>query len=130
MKELIGKTITALRVNEDQSILAFGHHDGTYTSYETCGDCCSQTWFADITGVPALLGAIVIGVEHMCLPGVEDGRTRQEHDKFYGVKLHTTKGVVDIVYRNSSNGYYGGDILVWPGPPPEGMTSITDDWSA
>ena len=78
MNELIGKTITALRVNEDQSILAFGHHDGTYTAYETCGDCCSETWFADITGVPALLGAIVIGVECMCLPGVEDGRTRQE----------------------------------------------------
>ncbi len=130
MKELIGKTITALRVDAYQSILAFGHHDGTYTAYETYGDCCSEAWFAGITGVSALLGAIVIGVECVLIPEAADDRTRREYDNFYGVKLHTTKGVVDIVCRNSSSKYCGGDILVWPGPLPEGMTSITDDWSA
>ena len=130
MNELIGKTVTGLRVNEDQSILAFDHQDGTSTIYVTYGDCCSETWFADITGVAALLGGKVLEVESVDVPTVADNRTRQEEDSFYGVKLRTNKGMADIVYRNSSNGYYGGDIGLHSGVLPEGMASITDDWQA
>jgi len=130
MNELIGKTVTGLRVNEDQSVLAFDHPDGTSTAYVTDGDCCSETWFADITGVPALLGGKVLEVENVDLPSVDDGRTRQEEDQFYGVKLRTDKGMVDIVYRNSSNGYYGGGIGPHKGALPDGMTQIVDDWRA
>ena len=130
MKELIGKTITALRVNEDQSILAFDHPDGTSTSYQTDGDCCSETWFADITGVAALIGATVAEAIEVEMEAVDDGRTRQEEDCFYGVKLRTDKGMADIVYRNSSNGYYGGEIHLCQQTLPENMTSITDDWRA
>lgn len=130
MKELIGKTVSGLRVNDDQSVLTFNHPDGTNTSYDTYGDCCSETWFADITGVLALLGGKVIGVEDVRMESVDDGRTRQDEDKFYGVKLKTDKGFVDIVYRNSSNGYYGGSIELLRRELPEGMTAITDDWQA
>jgi len=130
MIELIGKTVTGLRVNEDQSVLAFDHPDGTSTSYVTDGDCCSETWFADITGVAALLGGKVLEVESVDLLTVDDKRTRQNEDQFYGVKLRTNQGMADIVYRNSSNGYYGGDIGLHSGALPEGMTAITDDWQA
>lgn len=130
MNELVGKTVIGLRVNEDQSILAFDHSDGTSTSYEAYGDCCSETWFADITGVEALLGGKVLEVENVDLPAVADGRTRQEEDQFYGVKLRTDKGLVDIVYRNSSNGYYGGSIDLLNRELPENMKPITDDWQA
>lgn len=130
MEDLIGKTVTGLRVNEDQSILAFTHPDGTSTSYVTDGDCCSETWFADITGVAALLGGEVLEVESVGMPEAEDKRTRQEYDKQYGVKLRTDKGRADIVYRNSSNGYYGGSIQLHSGALPDSMTAITDDWQA
>jgi hypothetical protein len=130
MKELIGKTVTGLRVNKEQSVLVFDHPDGDTTSYVTYGDCCSETWFADIVGVAALLGSLVLGAEYVELPNVDDGRTRQDCDQFYGVKLRTSKGYVDIVYRNSSNGYYGGDIELHEGTLPEGMVAITDDWQA
>lgn len=130
MKELIGKTVTGLRVNEDQSILTFDHPDGSSTSYETNADCCSETWFADITGVSVLLGSQVTEAEYLALPVIDDGRNRQEYDKFYGVKLKTTKGFVDIVYRNSSNGYYGGSIDPYKEELPENMTNIIDDWIA
>lgn len=130
MKELIGKTITALRVNEYQSILAFDHPDGTSTAYQTYGDCCSETWFADITGVAALIGGTVAEAYCVEMEAVDDGRTRQGYDEFYGVKLRTDKGLADIVYRNSSNGYYGGDIHLHQQPLPENMASITDDWRA
>ena len=130
MKELIGKTITALRVNEDQSILAFDHQDGSSTSYQTDGDCCSETWFADITGISALIGGTVAEVAEVEMQSIDDGRTRQDEDEFYGVKLRTDKGIADIVYRNSSNGYYGGSIHLYQHTLPENMTSITDDWRA
>jgi hypothetical protein len=130
MNELIGKTVTRLRVNEDQSVLAFDHPDGSSTAYATWGDCCSETWFADITGVSALLGARVLEVEAVDLPEVEDNRSRQNYDRFYGVKLRTSKGFVDIVYRNSSNGYYGGGAGLYDDAIPETMTTITDDWQA
>lgn len=132
MKELIGKTVSELRVSDDQSVLAFVHPDGTHTAYATEGDCCSETWFADIIGVSALLGGTVLEVEDVEMPAyVDDGRSRQEVDALYGVKLRTSRGVVDIVYRNSSNGFYGGGIFqLSRGTPLYDLVPITDDWSA
>jgi hypothetical protein len=131
MKELIGKKIAGLRINADQSVLVFDTDQGVI-AYDAWGDCCSETWFADITGVSALLGGIVQTADEVSMDGynVEDGRTRQEYDEAYGVKLTTDKGYADIVFRNSSNGYYGGSIGLLKRELPEGMTAIEDDWHA
>lgn len=131
MKELIGKKITGLRINEDQSVLAFDTDQGVI-AYDAWGDCCSETWFADITGVGALIGGTVQTADEVSMDGynVEDGRTRQECDEAYGYKLTTDKGYADIVFRNSSNGYYGGSIELLKRELPEGMIAITDDWRA
>ena len=131
MKELIGKKITGLRINEDQSVLAFDTDQGVI-AYDALGDCCSETWFADITGVSALLGGTVQTAVEVSMDGynVEDGRTRQEWDEAYGVKLTTEKGYADFVFRNSSNGYYGGSIELLKRELPEIMTAIEDDWHA
>lgn len=131
MKELIGKKIAGLRINADQSVLVFDTDQGVI-AYDAWGDCCSETWFADITGVSALLGGIVQTADEVSMDvyNVEDGRTRQEYDEAYGVKLTTDKGYADIVFRNSSNGYYGGSIGLLKRELPEGMTAIEDDWHA
>ena len=131
MKKLIGKKIAGLRINEDQSVLAFDTDQGVI-AYDALGDCCSETWFADITGVSALLGGTVQTADEVSMDGytVEDGRTRQDFDAAYGVKITTDKGYSDIVFRNSSNGYYGGSIRPLRREMPDGMTAITDDWHA
>ena len=54
----------------------------------------------------------------------------QECDEAYGYKLTTDKGYADIVFRNSSNGNYGGSIELLKRELPEGMIAITDDWQA
>ena len=46
------------------------------------------------------------------------------------MKLLTDLGYVDIAYRNSSNGYYGGQIGIYHGEIPGSLTPITADWSA
>lgn len=131
MKRLVGKKITELRISADQSVLAF-YTDQGVIAYETYGDCCSETWFADITGVSALLGGTVQTADEVSMDGynVEDGRTRQDFDEAYGVKITTDKGYSDIVFRNSSNGYYGGSIWRLMREMPDGMAAITDDWHA
>ena len=131
MNELIGKKITGLRINEDQSVLAFDTDQGVI-AYDVWGDCCSEAWFADITGVGALIGGTVQTADEVSMDGynVEDGRTRQECDEAYGYKLTTDKGYADIVFRNSSNGNYGGSIELLDRELPEGMIAITDDWQA
>lgn len=95
-------------------------------------DCCSETWFADIIGVKNLLDEVVSGVEELGVSAAKDDRSRQDFDKCYGVRLKTRKGDCDIIYRNSSNGYYGGEAVDMT--HGKGLTIdwelITDDWQA
>jgi len=115
MKELIGKTIRQILVSNDQQILVFFCDYRNFVAYEADGDCCSESWFADITGVEALIHCKVESVEEMPMEGynVEDGRCRQDSDEAYGYKIKTNRGYADIVFRNSSNGYYGGTLIPW-----------------
>jgi hypothetical protein len=133
MKELIGKKILRVLVDsETQQYLVFETDKGKDV-YETYGDCCSETWFADITGVDALIGGTVQEVRQNPLEGynVEDGRTRQESDSAYGETIVTEKGHCDIVYRNSSNGYYGGDIShIEEIPKKVLLRELTSDYAA
>ena len=131
MKELIGKTVNRLLINDTETILAFCTSE-VVIAYKTWGDCCSETWFSDITGVNALIGGTVQTVDEVSVVSynVLDGRTRQEYDEAYGYKIVTDKGWVDIVFRNSSNGFYGGSIKLLTSKLEDGMTEITEDWTA
>lgn len=131
MKALIGKTITGLSVSDNQGMLVFDHPNGEETIFYAYGDCCSETWFADIVGVDALLNATVKTCEEITMGEVADGRGRQKYDQVYCFKLTTNKGNVDVVFRNSSNGYYGGKLQqVTSIPKNKKFVQITDDWSA
>lgn len=153
MKELVGKTITGIFVNEDQSILKF-----TTTEEDVCYiatvDCCSESWFADIlVSSYSLLQTPckVSEVEELEVPSwvsemaSRDKRTRQEYDQVYGYsikvenvyQMRKRRGDITIIYRNSSNGYYGGDCefvddnLYYQKLVEESTwTQITEDWSA
>src|SRR5689334_11489147 len=120
MKEIIGKKIVGLQVSDGERCLSFVATDGRVT-YHAVGDCCSESWFADIIGVQALIGGTVISVDEVDLPQPDpsDGRSRQESDSLYGYKITTDKGFVDIAFRCSSNGYYGGWLEPCEGEPPE-----------
>jgi len=135
MDELIGKIVTKISVADQgteypEGVLIFETDSGKM-HYVTDADCCSETWFADITGVDALLGVVVKDAVRIDLDEPKDGRTRQEEDQAYGVKITTERGVCDIVYRNSSNGYYGGGCsLAVDYNGATNVREITDDWSA
>lgn len=129
-KALVGKTIKEIFINEDQSVLVFVT-DGGDVILQAEGDCCSESWFADLLGVDCLLGQIVTAVEEVEMPdyNVEDGRGRQEEDQAYGYRFTTARGYADLIFRNSSNGYYGG-WLELASSRPQILTAITADWKA
>jgi hypothetical protein len=148
MEHLVGKTISSIQVNQDQQLLKFTTNTGEEIIYEAVGDCCSSTWFADIIfyGGRYAFPFSVTKVEEIEVPRFvnrmadKDGRGRQEYEEVYGYNIVASKAIsIQIVYRNSSNGYYGGwcelfetlnskhaqkilDECVW--------TNITEDWSA
>jgi len=129
MQNLVGRKVSALSISDDQTTLVVTHDAGE-ARYFTDGDCCSETWIADIVGVDRLLGQTVLAVEDVAMESVEDGRTRQDYDQFYGIKLTTTGGCVDLIYRNSSNGYYGGSLERLKDEYTGKLIAITEDYSA
>lgn len=130
---LVGTTVKELWISNDGEHEARIATDGGTLCLPTEGECCSESWWADAFGVKQMLGAKVTAAEWIEMPTPKDGRTRQEEDEAYGLRVTTDKGVCDLVFRNSSNGYYGG----WSSPSwePDGtmvadFRLITEDWSA
>ena len=108
MFELIDKTITNIYITEDRYMLAFKTTEDLYYLYGVDADCCSDTWYAELNGYAALAGATVLEVD---IASSYSSDSDPIHDclQSYGIKIRTNKGYVDIVYRNASNGYYGGN---------------------
>lgn len=110
MKELIGKTILSIKLSDGGTRLDFELKEG-HIVYEAWGDCCSESWFEELNG--DFLDKKVISVEEKNLEKRKPKATRQEEDLLYGYTLVLEdewgkRRRADIIYRNSSNGYYGG----------------------
>ena len=115
MKELIGKKILKIELNDNNNIMIFTLEDFSKVGYQAEGDCCSSSWFNGINGVQNLLGAEVLDYVTKVEREENDGEIR-----YYGFTLMTSKGSCDIDFRNDSNGYYGGSCEYM------GKTNITD----
>ena len=104
---LIGRRVLSVKVSDKVLVI---ETEVTPISVRVEGDCCSETWFSDIVGVESLIGCIVTAIDDVDSPATDcsDGRCRQESDSAYAVRLVTNDGSCEIVYRCSSNGYYGG----------------------
>lgn len=132
--ELIGRTITRIRMNEDYLVF---DTDAGEIAYTVEGDCCSHSYFFDFYGVRNVLdnGPVSAFEEVELSPGdpgyhpddclgyqwdSEAGAYKpnacgRDHDQIavYGLRLttkHPVFGPVSSVFsfRNDSNGYYGG----------------------
>lgn len=110
---LIGKKIVDVKIADDKMALLFVSDSGEQLIARTDGDCCSHSWIESVE-MPALgLPFTVVSVDDLDLPGSDDDHPDYECLAVYGAKIITDKGEMIIDYRNSSNGYYGGNI-VWP----------------
>jgi hypothetical protein len=130
LKELIGKKVRTIRMNEDW--LVFETDKGNY-AFTVEGECCSHSYFYDFYGVKNLLqNGEVLEVEEIELD-VPDYTIKPENDEIeaYGYRLTTEheywgKKSSVFSFRNDSNGYYGG-WMEHSETFPENIPEITDD---
>ena len=129
---LVGKKLLKLQISQGEQFLRFITEDGGSLLLIAEGDCCSESWFADVCGIDSLIGSVITDVQIKNLPDPIDARTRQASDSAYGIFLITETGMCDIVFRNSSNGYYCGWCSVTAESACFGLKfrDITEDFSA
>lgn len=70
-------------------------------------ECCSATHLENAVDIP--LGTVSL-IEHRHLNTEEKG---DDVIRFHSVHIRTDKGYGDINFRNESNGYYDGNLVVW-----------------
>ena len=146
MQSLVGCELHKIEVSHGEEVIRFETDKGVKT-FLAEGDCCSESWFADILISQDFKGGRVFKVEEMDLPEFvkslinKDGRGRQDEDEVYGYKLFLRSdntyrcSFIEIIFRNSSNGYYGGMVRELEGEIPKyvtvtGWTEITKTWQA
>jgi hypothetical protein len=135
LEELIGATVSEVWMEMGEGSIIFKTDKGVYR-YPVEGDCCSQSWFSDIYGLVPLFESPVVAIVELGMEwySIDDDRCRHTDDVAYGYQIRTEySGTTTIVFRNSSNGYYGGNLAqveILHEVPTEGYTQIKDDWKA
>ena len=132
---LKGKIIQAIDLADDCQSIRFICVGGEKIIAKCDGKCCSRTWIEDILDPEAAVGVVVVRAVDIDLPSHLQKPTTtsysEEKMQFYGFAVETVKGRCTISYRNSSNGYYGGN-LVWPGGyfygGVDGQNKSTQHW--
>lgn len=113
LDSLDGKTVVAIDVCDEEEAIRFRFDEGEPVIWQVEGDCCSHSYWHEAFGLNQIRGATVVAarsIELPELPHAEDGSDYSggECIQAYGVCIVTDKGAGTLVFRNSSNGYYGG----------------------
>jgi hypothetical protein len=114
------KIIEKIYIATDQSELIFILKDSSnFIKLILFADCCSESWVADIIGLNSILGTQVktIGeipysvINILESEYITQKRSRQDMDKLWSFFIGTVrKRDCTFIFRNSSNGYYGGSL--------------------
>lgn len=120
-KKIVGKIVKRLYIAGDDHLM-FEFEDGTSMYLVTDADCCSESWIEHMSGVSDIIGKEIVRVIDKDLGEVTP--TRQEADKLYSTEIefkhpqgtYQYGNTLFIEYRNSSNGYYGGDLCCYKEP--------------
>jgi len=131
--DVVGKRVLDLMIERGGESYARFVTDAGNIDYGTEGDCCSVTWFSDVIAPQNIRGQVVERVEALDLPNPTDERERSEEDRVYGHRFHTALGYCDIIYRNASNGYYGGScfrVKSVPNDAESRLASVETDFTA
>lgn len=111
MKELIGKKILKIEIDRGKQHFLKFTTDSSECVFFAEGDCCSESWFYGFNGILSLVGSTVTSVTEVPLGEAVGYRGRQDFTRKYCIKIVSTGGHTDIEFRNSSNGYYGGEVV-------------------
>jgi uncharacterized protein (TIGR02996 family) len=130
LEKILDKTIYQINLMGSQDYLELIMEDGSKEYIAAYGDCCSDSWFYRIDNPQNIIGSPIIAFLEATIEdiNIEDGLGRQDEDKAYAISIMTMKGICRIVYRNSSNGYYGGWVQMSEAPETTERLAIDSDW--
>jgi hypothetical protein len=109
VNELIGKTLSDIKVNRDHDEITFVcQDDSEYLMYHD-QDCCETVTIDDVSGdIMDLVGSPITLAEESSEAGVDSEWGDSSTWTFY--RFATVKGYVDIKWFGSSNGYYSESV--------------------
>jgi len=113
MEKLIGKKIESVTIFGDYHNYILFKTDLGDVKYFADGDCCSSSFFSEIFNADNIIGQVIKEVKDIPLEDGEApnrGATEDDNEKVYGIHITSDKGTCTIIFRNHSNGYYGGSI--------------------
>jgi hypothetical protein len=107
VNELLGKTLSDVRVDKDLDEITFVCQDGSeYLMYHD-QDCCESVYINDVSGeLMDLVGSPITLAEESS----ESGDTDWGSSTWTFYRFATVKGYVDIKWYGSSNGYYSESV--------------------
>ena len=117
IKDLVGKTLTEIKNNDDK--LIFIVDDGTQYKMYHKQDCCESVSIEDVNGdLEDLIGNPILLAEEVSNyePVSEEDKQKTKEANEWGsctwtfYKLATIKGYVDIRWFGQSNGYYSESV--------------------
>lgn len=110
LKELIGKKVLTVFMNNNKDKFSIFFDDNTTARFHVEGDCCSSSWIEHLTYPDDLKEAEILDITEQTMEARED--PEYEYLQVYETRFRTTKGDIVLEYRNSSNGYYGGYLVL------------------
>ena len=103
---LKGQIVVAVEIGDRDLYLRITTNDAMYV-WEAVGDCCSSSYFNEFIGLGTLTYEPVVSVR--AIPMAEsDEEANGNYTQLYGYQFLTRLGTSLLVFRNESNGYYGG----------------------
>lgn len=111
--KLVGRKVVDIILSSDKQIVEFVCEDFKIT-FSCDSDCCSETWIEDFDNRDFLIGKTINKVEIIPMEDTYEysGDYEPHEDNnchwVYGVKFFSNAGIADLIFRNASNGYYGG----------------------
>lgn len=111
---LLGKTLTGIKVNDDDDEIQFLTDDGWLFKLYHDQDCCERVTIESIVGdFNDLLGSPILMAEEVTSdtpPETSLVEYSGESETWTFYKLATVKGYVDIRWYGTSNGYYSESV--------------------
>lgn len=94
----------------EEGVVLLDLSDGRKLELSLDADCCSNSYFTDVTQFAELAGRTILEAEE------RDGDGFEEKNSGNSIRPHflvfkTDGGHVTIDWRNASNGYYDGTLL-------------------
>ena len=135
LKRFEGRVVSGLFVSDCNHYMKIEIENTDSVIFVTAGDCCSESWFADVIDADEFIGGTLGENPLEAAEGFgdpNDGRCRQDEDAIYGFNLVSDKGLCKVAFRCSSNGYYGGTIELYEKDDLKGTNwiQIKNEWPA